>query len=253
MPAHPVPLARLSPVYRSKEDRRLVGDTMAMRRFALWGASLVFAVLLYFGTLAYWNWEHVIASSGGRYFVHRVEIPVPAFQQNDPRWTDDLLGPTFDTVGQTGCAITSAAMVLSAYGVDIDPKRLNQYLTTHNGYTPQGWVYWEKAAAVAPYSQVEKAYEDAPSYALIDQNLLAGNPVIIRLTLRNGTSHFVVIVGKQGWDYLIRDPARPPEWGIYPLKDLTDHIEGLRFFRVVPPTFPPAPSAFAPTPATQIP
>ena len=166
-----------------------------------------------------------------------MEIPVPAFQQNDPRWNLELLGPTIETIGQAGCAITSASMVLAAYGVDVDPERLNQYLNTHAGYTPNGYVYWEKAAETAPYGQVEKAYEDVPNYALLDQQLLAGNPVIVRLKLRNGTPHFVVVVGKEGWNYLIRDPARSPSYGVYPLKDLTDHIEGLRFFRVLPPTF----------------
>jgi ABC-type bacteriocin/lantibiotic exporter with double-glycine peptidase domain len=182
---------------------------------------------------AFFAWKHTISSSGGRYFVHKVEIPVPVFTQDDPRWTFNLLGPTFDTMGQAGCAVTSAAMVLAHYGTDTDPQRLNDYLTTHNGYTENGWLYWEKAAEVAPGGQVEKAYEDPPSYALIDQNLLHGNPVIVRLTLQNGTTHFVVLVGKEGWNYLIQDPARSPSWGIYPLKDLTDRIEALRFFRVV--------------------
>jgi predicted double-glycine peptidase len=130
--------------------------------------------------------------------------------------------------------LTSAAMVLAAYGVDTDPDRLNQYLTTNGGYTENGWVYWEKAAAVAPGGQVEKAYEDLPSYTLIDQNIMAGNPVIVRLTLSNGTTHFVVLVGKEGWNYLVQDPARAPNFGIYPLKNLTHRIEALRFFRVVP-------------------
>jgi len=234
MSASSVSFVRLSSVYRRNEGPAWQ-RAVARRRLVLWTGGLAFAAFLYLGVLAFWNWPHPISSSGGRYFVHRVVIPVPAFQQDDPRWTFDLLGPTYDTIGQTGCAITSAAMVLSAYGVDTDPQRLNNYLITHDGYTPQGWVYWEKAAAIAPGGQVEKAYEDPPSYALIDQNLLAGNPVIIRLTLHNGTTHFVVIVGKQGWDYLIRDPARPPDWGIYPLNELTNRIEALRFFRVVPP------------------
>jgi len=238
MPARIVPLAKLSLVYRRSETHRS-HDGVARHRFVLWAGGLLLAAALYFGAPAFFAWKHTISSSGGRYFLHRVVIPVPVFTQDDPRWDFDLLGPTFDTMGQAGCAVTSAAMVLSGYGVDTDPKRLNQYLTTHAGYTENGWVYWEKAAEVAPYAQVEKAYEDLPTYALIDQNLLAGNPVIVRLTLRNGHSHFVVLVGKQGWDYLAQDPARSPSWGIYPLKDLTDHIEGLRFFRVVPPTFPP--------------
>ncbi len=78
-----------------------------------------------------------------------------------------------------------------------------------------------------------------PTFGLLDHELLEGNPVIVRLKLRNGTPHFVVVVGKEGWNYLIRDPARPESWGVYPLKDLTDHIEGLRYFRVLPPTIPP--------------
>jgi hypothetical protein len=232
-----VPLAKLSLVYRRSEAHRYPGETSS-HRLLVWGGGLLLAAALYFGVPAFFSWKHTISSSGGRYFPHRVVVPVPALAQDDPRWTFELLGPTFDTIGQTGCAITSAAMVLSYYGVDTDPDRLNQYLNAHAGYTENGWVYWEKAAEVAPLGQVQKAYEDLPSYALIDQNLLDGNPVIVRLTLRNGTPHFVVLVGKEGWNYLIRDPARPPTWGVYPLKDLTDHIEGLRFFKVVPPIVP---------------
>jgi hypothetical protein len=239
MSVHSVPLARLNLVYRRSEDRQLRRMDAARRRLALWGGGLILAAVLYFGVPAFWSWKHPISSSGGRYFLHRVTISVPAFQQDDPRWTFDLLGPTTDTMGQKGCAVTSAAMVLASYGVDTDPQRLNQYLITHAGYTDNGYIYWEKAAEVAPYSQVEKAYEDLPTYALIDQNLLAGNPVIVRLTLPQGDMHFVVVVGKEGWDYLIRDPARPTSRGVYPLRELTGQIEALRFYRVVPPVIPP--------------
>jgi hypothetical protein len=247
MPTRIVPLAKLNLVY-SRSERSRSGHYEASHRLALWTTGLLVVALLYFAVPAFFNWKHVISSSGGRYFIHRLAIPVPVFTQNDPRWTFDLLGPTYQTVGQTGCAITSAAMVLASYGVDTDPHRLNLFLNTTGGYTPNGWLYWEKAADIAPMGQVEKAYEDLPSYALIDQNLLAGNPVIIRLTLQNGTTHFVVLVGKQGWNYLVQDPARSPSWGVYPLKDLTDHIEALRFFRIVAPKPPPP---VVPTPVVQ--
>jgi hypothetical protein len=233
MPAPSVPLAKISLVYR-RNDANRSAPRRQRSRWLLFGGGVLLAAAIHFGVPAFFAWKHTISSSGGLYFVDRVVIPVPVFTQNDPRWTFQLLGPTDDTVGQAGCAITSAAMVLSAYGVDIDPGRLNQYLTTHNGYTGDGKVYWEKAAEVAPGGQVEKAYEDPPSYALIDRNLLAGNPVIVRLTLRNGHTHFVVLVGKDGWNYLTLDPARSPTWGVYPLKDLTAHIEALRFYRIVP-------------------
>lgn len=247
MPTHTIPLAHLSLVYRRSDSRRR--SQAKRRRVVVWGGGLLLAAALYLGITSFWNWKREISSSGGRYFTSRVVIPVPPFQQSDPRWNFELLGPTYDTVGQKGCAITSAAMVLAAYGVDIDPQRMNHYLTNHHGYTDNGWVYWEKAAEVAPYGQVEKAYEDLPTYALIDQNLLAGNPVIIRLTLPNGHPHFVVVVGKEGWDYLVRDPARLPSSAVYPLKELTARIEGLRFFRVVPPSLPPLTATTSPAPA----
>jgi hypothetical protein len=234
MPVSPVPLAKLCLVY-TRSDLHRAGKDIARRRLGFWAAGLLVALATYVGVPQFFSWKHEISSSGGHYFLQRVVIPVPVFTQNDPRWTFELLGPTYETLGQAGCAVTSAAMVLAAYGVDTDPDRLNQYLTTNGGYTENGWVYWEKAAAIAPGGQVEKAYEDLPSYDLIDNNIRSGNPVIVRIKLSNGTTHFVVVVGKEGWNYLIQDPARSPTYGVYPLKDLTSRIEALRFFRVVPP------------------
>ena len=48
--------------------------------------------------------------------------------------------------------------------------------------------------------------------------------------LPHGGYHFVVIVGKEGWDYLIRD-ARCVSVPAYPLRHRTDQIAGLCFFR----------------------
>jgi hypothetical protein len=65
---------------------------------------------------------------------------------------------------------------------------------------------------------------------LIDSNLLRGNPVIVRLHLPNGVTHFVVVVGKVGFDYLIQDPASGGIGGVYPLRKLAPEIEALRFY-----------------------
>src|SRR5271156_4657256 len=127
MPERIVPLAKLSLIY-SRADTERSGHDVALGRFTLWAGALVIAALIWFGVPAFLGWKHVIGSSGGRYFLHRVQIAVPAYSQDDPRWNFQLLGPTFETIGQSGCAITSAAMVLSAYGVDTDPARLHDYL-----------------------------------------------------------------------------------------------------------------------------
>jgi len=240
----PVPLAHLSPVWPPPRDAYV----WEIGRGPVWLGALAIVALLWFAVPAFFKWPHTISSWGGRYFIHRTVIPVPAFQQNDPRWSLDLLGNSIDTLGQSGCAVSSAAMVLSSYGIDTDPQRLNVYLTGHGGYVGEGLLVWEKASELGA-GWVRKGYEDAPSYALIDQNLLEGNPVIVRLTLRNGTTHFVVVVGKEGWDYIIRDPARPPAYGIYPLRNLTPRIEALRFYKIGPLPFAlahPAPAATPP-------
>ena len=72
-----------------------------------------------------------------------------------------------------------------------------------------------------------------PPIFLIDSNLARGNPVIIRVRLFNGVTHFVVIVGKAGFDYLIQDPASGGANGVYPLRRLAREIEALRFYEKV--------------------
>lgn len=209
---------------------------VSRRRLYVWLgvlAVLVAGAVWWWGSVPHppQDWDQVgqLEPSGGLYFKRRVEIPVPLFRQGDPQWRADLLGPTPATIGAEGCALSSAAMVLSYYGIDTDPHRLNEFLNGNGGYTPEGWIYWEKAADLAP-DRVKKAYEDLGSYKLIDENLLHGNPVIVKLKLPSGTTHFVVIAGKSGFDYLTRDPGGGSAKGLYPLKELGSRILGLRFY-----------------------
>lgn len=201
--------------------------------------SLVLLFLLVFVAWTGWwltDWlgRRPIDPSGGLYFPSRYVLSVPQFLQEDPRWGQDQLASTPSTVGGEGCAVSSAAMVLASYGLDVDPGRLNKFLTQlPGGYTPEGWIYWEKAAEFAPdfAAKLLPHYEDKPSYFLIDWNLIEGNSVIIRLRYPSGVTHFVVICGKDGYDYLIRDPGRGGVKGVYPLKDFGGPIEALRFYR----------------------
>ena len=192
----------------------------------------ILAMLLALGVpLALWLCPRKsLPSRGGLYFPGRWLLPVPAFAQGDPRWARDPLGPTSATLHGEGCAVTSAAMVLASYGIATDPGRLNRFLTRNGGFTPQGWLCWEKAAECQP-GRCEKAYEDDASFARIDANLLRGNPVIVRIRFPNGVTHFVVVAGKEGLDYLIRDPGAGAARGLYPLAQLASRIEALRYYR----------------------
>jgi hypothetical protein len=178
-----------------------------------------------------WTWKRKLSPYGGRYFFHRVELAVPLFRQGDERWSDDPLGGIADngTLGGQGCAVAAAAMVLKFYGIDTDPQQLNWFLTSVDGYTEHGWVYWERAAWLSP-NRVRHVYEDLPSFWLIDSNLARGNPVIVRVRLGGGVTHFVVVAGKDGFDYLVRDPGAGAAKGFYPLRELHSDIEALRFY-----------------------
>jgi Peptidase_C39 like family len=194
--------------------------------------ALTLVLLLGFtGIYLNWTWRRPLSPRGGHYFFHRVELPVPEFRQGDQRWSEDSIGGVEDngTLGSAGCAVAAISIVFGSYGIDADPQQLNWFLTTVGGYTERGWVYWERAAWLAP-DRVRHVYEDLPSYQLIDSNLARGNPVIVRVRLGSGVTHFVVIAGKDGFDYLVRDPGAGATRGYYPLRELHSDIEALRFY-----------------------
>ena len=202
-------------------------------------AAAVFAAAAFW--VAAWMAKQPLPPSGGLFFPGEILISGPHFLQADPRWGTDALGPTRDPLATVGCAVTSAAMVLAGYGIDTDPGQLNAFLkAAKDGYTPEGWIYWETAAEVDPAytARLLPHYEDKPSSFLIDFNLLQGNPVIIRLRKPDGGTHFLVICGKRGWDYLVRDPGDGATQCVSPLKEIGGPIEALRFYRKPRPASP---------------
>lgn len=182
-----------------------------------------------------------IDSVGGSYFSKRVELPVKLFRQSDPRWSKTPLahGQDGDTIGSHGCALASLAMIMLYYDIPTDPPALNRFLLNNGGYTPQGWLEWKAALALAP-DKLLNFHEVDATHAEIDKNLRNGNPVIIRVRFPKGPNgepgitHFVVVCGKEGHDYLIRDPGDGSSKGTYALKELSPKIEALRYYdRVV--------------------
>ena len=207
-----------------------------MKRAWLFVISVFVLLLLVTGlTLQIdWRWKRQLSPWGGRYFFHHLELAVPSFRQGEEKWRDDPLGgvEANGTLGGEGCAVASAAMVFKFYGIDVDPQQLNWFLANVGGYTEQGWLYWDRAAWFAP-DRVRHVYEDLASYQLIDSNLSQGNPVIVRVRLPNGITHFVVIAGKDGFDYLVQDPGGGSAKGLYPLRELGSDIEALRFYEPI--------------------
>src|SRR5215212_6345281 len=133
--------------------------------------------------------------------------------QQDPKWKTDILGfgDPSDTVGYVGCALTSVAMLLSGHGYPETPKSLNQKLKNVNGFVSAG-IRWGAVSQVYPNVTL-KAYipcstSDAP-LAQINAAIAAGQPAIVQVDSSPADgiqTHWVVVYGKKGDDYLMLDP-----------------------------------------------
>jgi hypothetical protein len=96
-------------------DRGLISNRPRKRRVGLI-LTLSLLIVTALGALTVyldWNWKRKISPRGGRYFFHRLELPVPSFRQGDEKWADDPLGGMEDngTIGGEGCAVAATAMV----------------------------------------------------------------------------------------------------------------------------------------------
>src|SRR5260370_17181390 len=79
------------------------------------GAAVLVFLLLVAGGSIYYFGKREISATGGLYFLSRVELNVPRFAQADPRWADDLLGPTDSTIGGAAFTLDPPASVSSSY------------------------------------------------------------------------------------------------------------------------------------------
>lgn len=157
-------------------------------------------------------------------------LAVPVLKQTDSLWADDIYDSSLlwqsnngATIGQVGCALTSAAMVFRYHGLtkmpdgntDLTPKSLNSYLNSvvdanfRNGNT--NWQALSKKLSPlladvnnVNFDKLEFTYRKGQDNTLLDTDLSEGLPVIL-----NVPGHFIVAKGKdvQNNSYHINDPA----------------------------------------------
>ncbi len=139
------------------------------------------------------------------------------YSQHDPQWKNDKIGGGPDTIGYIGCALTCVSMYLSGWGYTETPGSLNKKLTARGGFIDEA-IVWGSVSGI--YPQVQSTgltlcmNSDAP-LSQIDASLAAGSPVIVEVDFSPASglqTHWVLLYGKQGNDYLMLDPwPNPPE------------------------------------------
>ena len=172
--------------------------------------------------------SHPIAATGGRALSIRLPWGGEHYMQGDRRWADVSLGGTADTLGGAGCAVCSIAMAATSLGAKVTPPELNDRLIKCGGYTREGWIIWD-AIRKALDDKAEAVVADRPSHADLDAALERGEYPIVKFILLSGITHWVVIVGKEGTDYLIHDPLA---YGDKPIA-LSNRTSGIYSVRVI--------------------
>lgn len=135
------------------------------------------------------------------------------FSQLDPQWAGDKMGNCGITIGNYGCAMTAMAMVLTSFGVEVNPKTLNEYLGSNHGYDPDCLIRWEVAAAFDASKGIKWChFGTLSSPEAIRAGLDQGKRVIAAST-RSPLGHFVYVVGYESsnqldWsNFIYWDPA----------------------------------------------
>lgn len=204
---------------------------MRLRRYAILGL-LVLVVLATSDVMlrTYWiRMAPAIASSGGKDLHLRLPDDGKTHLQKDKRWAADQLGTSTGTLGSHGCLVSSVAMACSDLGVKLTPQELNQRLKQADGFLPQGWVVW-KAIPRVTEGRLTADYHPAASHAVMDKALEQGAYPVVKYFLLGGIQHWCVIVGKDGQEYLARDPLRDDKEPVK-LSELTAKVYALRVIR----------------------
>ena len=130
-----------------------------------------------------------------------------AFYQKDARWAAESLGRTSDTMGSHGCLVTATSMALANLGFQTNPSDLNGRLTQVDGFTKNGWLIWDGIGKVTGGRAAAQYYDDV-SEDIINSCMREGDYPLVQFYLKNGRSHWAVILKRDARGYHMRDPLR---------------------------------------------
>jgi hypothetical protein len=176
----------------------------ARKRVLIIGLSVVLVAVGFWISRNLRERTEAIPPRGGESLVV-ASIPTANYLQRDSRWADETIGGTAESLARVGCTVCSLAMALDHYGVRVTPKELNDYLKKNDGYTTRGWLKWDSVSTISE-GKVALDYVGSPSFERIDAALKNHQPVIGKVFINRAVPHWVLIVGKEETEYLIRDP-----------------------------------------------
>lgn len=131
---------------------------------------------------------------------------------NDSSWYFTQTGNTTHlgnspyTVSQYGCLITSIAMLSRYYGGSATPTSI---ASNTSNFDREGYLQVASPSGTG----VNVGFSESINWDTLDEEIRSNRPVIVSIFLpsvgavnKDGSSHFVVIKGKSGNQYLMHDP-----------------------------------------------
>ncbi|MDP2183228.1 MAG: hypothetical protein Q8K99_11755 [Actinomycetota bacterium] len=203
---------------------------MRRRRFHLF-AGLALLVIAAGGVLLFGQRGasgQSVSSVGGESLAVSGTGSVPYYLQNDPAWAAETLGGSGETMGSAGCTVSCIASGVSALGSPMDPGEVCAALKSADGFTGSGEVIWSAVSEITG----GKIRIELPvlSYDVIDRELSQGRPVITKVMLSETVPHWVLIVAKDGQEYLVVDPLNQ-ERRLVRLSERSATIHAIRVLR----------------------
>lgn len=141
------------------------------------------------------------------------------FSQLNSAWANEKLGTSNWTLRQGGCAVTSAAMALSAKGVWVQPSTLNKWLIKNKGFANGYNLVWGKVADFDGAGGLQWVKVGSlPTTITAAKSLVDSGQILIVYSKRGEPSndHWIILLGYVGrgnqWsDFVYFDPADNPK------------------------------------------
>jgi hypothetical protein len=122
----------------------------------------------------------------------------PLYKQCDPKWANEQLGTSANTICKAGCAMSSLAMALAGTGHNYNPSTLNAWLKGHGGYVSGDLLVWGSVNSLG------LTFQGKVANSQIKAKLDAGFAVICNV--HNG-GHWVLAHSYSGDNINVNDPG----------------------------------------------
>ena len=148
------------------------------------------------------------------------------YLQRDKRWATERIGGSGKPLYAVGCTVCCLSMAMDQHGIARTPAQLNRDLKAADGFTSKGWLLWSALGPVTD-GQLRAEILWRPTHRDIDEALTAGNPVLVKVAPPSMFQHWVLLVGRDGREFLMKDPLDAAKT-VRPLSSLHSHILAVR-------------------------